>query len=90
MKKFQFCNSYISDNDEHPESMTEKLFLFEEFKFYNGFISDNDGNLHKSQPKSFPFEFCNIFISDNDEHPQKIFLKLVIYFVFKYFNSFRL
>ena len=38
---FQFCNEFISDNDEHPLNIAEKYCPFETFQFCIGFISDN-------------------------------------------------
>ena len=42
---FQFCNGFISDNDQHPPNIYSKLVPFDIFQFCNGFISDNDEHL---------------------------------------------
>ena len=39
---FQFSNDFISDNDEHPKNIQEKLFTFETFQFSSDFIFYND------------------------------------------------
>ena len=44
-KTFQFCIGFISDKDEHPSNIPEKLFSFKTFQFCNGFISDKDEHL---------------------------------------------
>ena len=42
---FQFFNDFISDNDEHPQNIPEKLFPFETYQFSNAYTSDIDSHL---------------------------------------------